>query len=172
VDKAKRQSLIQTLLDVVAPVAPPLPHTPAEDEFLLTEGVLPETPPPPPPIVPPPPDLWMLGTPTYQRRIVFTESIGARFGDTRLTARFLLDGWCQSPAGFRWTLDPAAPGIVEPSERARDLLAPCLVRTRVGLCKLAVAEHAGDVEAAIIQAIDEHLTQMGLDRFIPEPAEA
>jgi hypothetical protein len=62
--------------------------------------------------------------------------------------------------------------VVVPTRRAQALLDGTFVRTQVGLCKLAVADHGGDLEAAIIQAIDEYLTRLGLDRFIPDHEEA
>ena len=117
--------------------------------------------------------LWMLGeTPTYQRRIAFTESVGARFGDLTLTARFTLDRWSESPNGFQWTLDPGNPVGAIISPRAEAILSGCFVRVRRGLCKRAIAEYGGDVEQAIITAIDEHMTMLGLDRYLPEHAEA
>jgi hypothetical protein len=127
---------------------------------------------------PPPParaDLWMLGPhPTYQRRIAFTDSVGGRFGDIGLTTRFCLDNWSQSPNGFRWTLDPSAVTVPEGiSPRAAELLTGCFARTVSGLYKRAAVECDGDLEAAICRAIDEQMTMLGLDRYIPdEPQEA
>lgn len=143
----------------------------ATERFLLGEGVeLPDVGPPPSPHA----DLWMLGpAPTYQRKIAFTESVGARFGDLALTSRFCLDRWSESPAGFRWTLDPGPIEAVIPSARARDLLSGTFTRTQVGLGKLAMAEYGGDLDQAIIHAIREQMDLLGLDRYIPdEPQEA
>jgi hypothetical protein len=142
----------------------------AHETFLLGEGVEPPAPLPPLPLHA---SLWMLGAPTYQRKIAFTESVGGRFGDIALTSRFVLDRWSESPAGFRWTLDPSAPPDIEASSRARDLLEGTFVRTQVGLCKLAASQYDGNLDQAIIHAIDEQMTMLGLDRYIPEePQEA
>ena len=165
----------QALRDALVEGKPVIPRPEADLQFLQSEGVLPETISvnPPPPVAENP--LWMLGapgTPTYQRTIAFTMSVGGRFGDVGLTTRFILDAWSRSPAGLRWTLDPVAPTGVMSTLRAEGILSGCLVQTRVGLSKLAERACARDLEAAIIRAIDEHMTMLGLDRYIPEQAEA
>jgi hypothetical protein len=176
--EATRKSMLQSLLDTFTPAERSTPWPAAAQALLESEGALPERWSPTAESAPPPaarylPDdaLWMLGTPTYQRRIVFTESVGGRFGDLSLTARFILEGWSRSPAGLRWTLDPGAATVLVASDRATRLIEPCLAQAKAGLQKLATREYDGDLEAAIIRAIDEHLTTLGLDRYIPDPAE-
>jgi hypothetical protein len=116
-------------------------------------------------------DLWMLGSPSYRRRIAFTESIGTRFGDIGLTTSFVLDRWGEGPAGLTWVLDPIAYDMVGLTTRGEDILARCLVKTRTGLLKRAASQCWGDLEHAIILAIDEQMQVFGLDQFLPEAAE-
>ena len=151
----------------IAPLGPlgPPPPDDATAAFLRgqgAEGVVPA----------PGPDLWMLEPCTRARRVAFLESLGARFaGDIPGITVYVLDRWSEQPMGFRFTLDPGAPAVPVVSPRAEALLIRCFVRTRMGLYKRAVAEHAGDLDAAIRASVHEMMTLFGLEASLGLPEE-